>query len=164
MPKSLQQLIRPKASLLLKKKSGSEKGFLSLADLFIFDWEVALGNEIVSMEEFMKLQKNAGGLIKFKQKYIYTDAETLEKLHDAFHKMDKLTPAQLLQAALTEEYNSAPIRLTDDVRQLIKELTEQENIALPRKLNAQLRPSIPGTRILVDVPKYEHRIRFRACR
>ena len=140
MPKSLQQLIRPKASLLLKKKSGSEKGFLSLADLFTFDWEVALGNEIVSMEEFMKLQKNAGGLIKFKQKYIYTDAETLEKLHDAFHKMDKLTPAQLLQAALTEEYNSAPIRLTDDVRQLIKELTEQENIALPRKLNAQLRP------------------------
>lgn len=140
MPKSLQQLIRPKASLLLKKKSGSEKGFLSLADLFTFDWEVALGNEIVSMEEFMKLQKNAGGLIKFKQKYIYTDAETLEKLHDAFHKMDKLTPAQLLQAALTEEYNSAPIRLTDDVRQLIKELTEQENIALPRELNAQLRP------------------------
>ena len=61
MPKSLQELIRPKASLLLKKKSGSEKGFLSLADLFAFDWEVALGNEIVSMEEFMKLQKNAGG-------------------------------------------------------------------------------------------------------
>ena len=53
MPKSLQQLIRPKASLLLKKKSGSEKGFLSLADLFTFDWEVALGNEIVSMEEFI---------------------------------------------------------------------------------------------------------------
>lgn len=140
MPKALQELIRPKASISLRRKSGSEKGFISLADLFAFDWEVALGNESISMEEFMKLQNNAGGLIKFKQKYIYTDANTLEKLHEAFLKFDKLTPSQLLQAALTEEYNSAPIRLTDDVRQLIKELTEQENVSLPKGLNAQLRP------------------------
>lgn len=140
MPRSLQELIRPKASIRLKRKSGSEKGFISLADLFAFDWEVALGNETVSMEEFMKLQENAGGLIKFKQKYIYTDAETLERIHEAFFELDKLTPAQLLQAALTEEYHSAPIRLTDEIRQLMKELTEQKSIPLPKGLNAQLRP------------------------
>ena len=125
MPRSLQNLIRPKASLSLKRKKGSEKGFLSLADLFEFDWEVALGGEIVSMEEFMKLQQKAGGLIKFKQSYIYADAEALQKLHEAFTKTEQLTPAQLLQAALTEEYNSAPIRLSDEVRELISELTRQ---------------------------------------
>lgn len=140
MPRSLQNLIRPKASLSLKRKKGSEKGFLSLADLFEFDWEVALGGEIVSMEEFMKLQQKAGGLIKFKQSYIYADAEALQKLHEAFTKTEQLTPAQLLQAALTEEYNSAPIRLSDEVRELISELTRQEVVSLPVGLNATLRP------------------------
>lgn len=140
MPKSLQNLIRPRVSLSLKRKNGSEKGFLSLADLFEFDWEVALGNEIVSMDEFMKLRKKAGSLIKFKQSYIYADAEALQKLHEAFTKTEQPTPAQLLQAALTEEYDSAPIRLSDEVRGLINELTRQESVALPVGLNATLRP------------------------
>lgn len=140
MPKALENLIRPKPSILLKRKESMEKGFLSLADMFAFDWEVALGDETVSVEDFMKLQQNAGGLIKFRQKYIYTDAETLQKLHDAFGRMESLTPSQLLQAALTEEYDSAPIRLTEEVRRLMEELTRQEAVPLPKDLQAQLRP------------------------
>ena len=140
MPKSLQNLIRPKASLSLKRKKGGEKGFLSLADLFEFDWEVALGDAIVPMEEFVKLQQKAGGLIKFKQNYIYTDAETLQRLHEAFTRTGQLTPAQLLQAALTGEYNSAPVRLSNEVRELVDELTRRESIPLPVGLNATLRP------------------------
>lgn len=140
MPRSLRELIRPKASLSLRRKKGSEKGFLSLAELFEFDWEVALGDEIISMNEFEKLQQKAGGLIRFKQRYIYADAESLKKLHEAFTRTEALTPAQLLQAALTEEYDSAPIRISDEVRELIHELTRQETVPLPAGLNATLRP------------------------
>lgn len=140
MPKSLQELIRPKPSMRLKRKAGSDKGFLSLADLFAFDWEVALGKDVISMNDFKALQNKAGGLIKFKQKYIYADAETIQKMYEAFDRMDSLTPAQLLQAALSEEFNSAPIRMTDEVRELIKELTAQEDIPQPQGLNANLRP------------------------
>ena len=129
MPKSLGQLIRPKASLSIKRKAGSDKGFLSLADLFAFDWE-----------EFKKLMEKADGLIKFKQRYIYADAETLQKLQAAMAQCEKLTPAQILQAALTGEYESAPVHLTDEVRQLMDELTQQEHIPLPTGLNATLRP------------------------
>ena len=49
------------------------------------------------------------GLIKFKQRYIYADAETLQKLQAAMAQGEKLTPAQILQAALTGEYESAPV-------------------------------------------------------
>lgn len=140
MPKSLGQLIRPKASLSIKRKAGSDKGFLSLADLFAFDWEVALDKELVPLEEFMKLMEKADGLIKFKQRYIYADAETLQKLQAAMAQGEKLTPAQILQAALTGEYESAPVHLTDEVRQLMDELTRQEHIPLPTGLNATLRP------------------------
>ena len=140
MPKSLGQLIRPKASLSIKRKAGSDKGFLSLADLFAFDWEVALGKELVPLEEFKKLMEKADGLIKFKQRYIYADAETLQKLQAAMAQGEKLTPAQILQVALTGEYESAPVHLTDEVRQLMDELTRQEHIPLPTGLNATLRP------------------------
>ena len=140
LPKSLGQLLRPKASLSIKRKAGSDKGFLSLADLFAFDWEVALGKDLIPLDEFMKLIQKADGLIKFKQRYIYADAETLQKLQAAIAQGDKLTPAQILQAALTGEYESAPVRLTDEVRQLMDELTRQEHIPLPAGLNAALRP------------------------
>lgn len=140
IPKALQDIIRPKATLSLKRKTGDTKGFLTLADLFAFDWEVALGNEILSMDEFTKLQEKADGLIKFKQRYIYADADTLQKLHEAFTRTDRLTPAQLLQAALSEEYESAPVRLSDEVRELIRQLTSSENIPVPAGLNATLRP------------------------
>ncbi|MBP3516977.1 MAG: DEAD/DEAH box helicase [Parabacteroides sp.] len=140
MPKALQNLIRPKASISLKRNSGSEKGFLCLSDLFTFDWEVALGDVSIPMQEFMKLQKNADELLKFKQSYIYTDAETLDKLRKSFEQMDKLSPTQLLQAALTEEYEGAPIQMSDEIRQLIDELRKENAVPLPKQLNATLRP------------------------
>ena len=83
--------------------------------------------------------EKADGLIKFKQRYIYADAETLQKLQAAMAQGEKLTPAQILQAALTGEYESAPVHLTDEVRQLMDELTRQEHIPLPAGLNATLR-------------------------
>lgn len=140
IPKSLQNVIRPKASINLKRKSKSDKGFLNFSDLFAFDWEVALGDVSIPMQEFMQLQQKADELIKFKQSYIYTDADTLDKLRKSFEKMDKMSPAQLLQAALTEEYEGAPIRMSDEVRQLIDELRKEDAISLPTQLNATLRP------------------------
>lgn len=140
MPKSLQELIRPKVSMSIKRKSGTENGYLSLSDFFEFNWAVALGDDVVTLDEFNKLHKEAGGLIKYKQHYMYIDADMLKKLHDAFLKTERFSPAQLLQIALTEEYESAPVHISDEVRKLIEELTQQEIIPLPAELNASLRP------------------------
>lgn len=140
MPKSLQELIRPKVSMSIKRKPNSENGFLSLSDFFDFNWAVALGDDVVTLDEFSKLHKEAGGLIKYKQHYMYIDADLLKKLHDAFLKPERLSPAQLLQVALAEEYNSAPVYISDEVRKLIDELAQQEIIPLPAELNASLRP------------------------
>ena len=124
----------------IKRKPNSENGFLSLSDFFDFNWAVALGDDVVTLDEFSKLHKEAGGLIKYKQHYMYIDADLLKKLHDAFLKPERLSPAQLLQVALAEEYNSAPVYISDEVRKLIDELAQQEIIPLPAELNASLRP------------------------
>lgn len=140
LPKSLQQLLRPKATLRLTKKSGNEGSFIRLDDLLTFDWQVAVGDEVLSPDVFKKLLKKASGLIKFKQNYIYVDPADIEKLHKAFMETPNLSRAQLLQAALTEEFDAAPITLDDEVRKLIKELTTQSDIPLPKDINAKLRP------------------------
>ncbi|MCL2245672.1 MAG: DEAD/DEAH box helicase [Lentimicrobiaceae bacterium] len=139
LPKALQELLRPKVSVKLNRTE-SGQSFVSLHDLLSFDWQVALGETIISPNEFEKLMKNASHLFKFKENYIYVNESDLEKLHKAFAADKPLTPYQLLQTALAEEYEGAPVLLSDEVRDLIKELTSGEEIPLPQGLQAQLRP------------------------
>ena len=139
LPKSLQELIRPKVSLRLKKKADAQ-GFLRLDDLLAFDWQVALGDRLVSPEEFNRLFRNASKLVKFKENYIYVDDSDLEKIHKSLISNKLLNPFELLQTALAEEYEGSPVVLTDEVKELIQELTSSENIPVPQSLKATLRP------------------------
>lgn len=139
LPKSLQHLLRPKPSLLLKRKS-DENGFIRLDDLLAFDWQVALGDTLLSPAEFGRLMKHASGLFRFKENYIYVSEADMIKLHKAFTEEKPMNAYQLLQTALSEEYEGAPVRLTDEVRRLMNELTSGENISLPQGLHATLRP------------------------
>jgi len=139
LPKSLQELLRPKASLKLKRSTDS-LGFIRLEQLLSFDWQVAIGDILMSPKEFDKLMKNASRLFKFKENYIYVSDSEIEKLHKFFSDDKPLNSYQLLQTALSEEYEGAPILLTDEVQELIRELTSKEDIPLPQGLNAKLRP------------------------
>jgi SNF2 family DNA or RNA helicase len=139
LPKALKELLRPKISIRLKKKQDSQ-GFVRLNDLLSFDWQVAMGNHIISPDEFNKLLKHASKLFKFKENYIYVSDADIEKLYKTFTNAKPLTSYQLLQTALAEEYIGAPILLTDEVKKLIRKLTTSEDVPLPQGLNAQLRP------------------------
>ena len=138
LPKSLQALLRPKPTVKLKRNAG--QGYVRLDDLLSFDWQVAIGDTLLSPQEFNKLMKNATGLFRFKESYIYVNEAEMEKLNRFFTTDKRLNSFELLQTALSEEYDGAPIVLTDEVRQLMNELTSTEDIPLPAGLNAQLRP------------------------
>jgi len=139
LPKSLQELLRPKVSLKLKKNAATE-GFIRLEHLLSFDWQVAIGDTLISPKDFDKLMKNASRLFKFKENYIYVNDAEIEKLHKYFSEDKPLNSYQLLQSALSEEYEGAPISLTDEVRDMMNELTSNEDIPLPQGLNAIMRP------------------------
>jgi SNF2 family DNA or RNA helicase len=139
LPKSLQELLRPKVSVKIKRNEAGQ-GFVNLDDLLSFDWQVAIGETIISPDEFNRLMKNASKLFRFKENYIYVNESDLEKLHKAFTSDKPLNAFKLLQTALAEEYEGAPVLLTEEVRDLIRELTSGEDIPLPQGLNAQLRP------------------------
>ena len=140
LPKSLQDIIRPRVSMKISTKQTDGKSYLRLDEMLQFDWQVALGEEVVSSEEFSRLVGKAKGLIKFRQQYIYVDEQDLERLRKAFDGNRPMTAVQMLQAALTESYDRAPIILSDEVRQLIRHLTEQTLIPVPQGIRATLRP------------------------
>jgi len=140
LPKSLQELLRPKASVKLKSKSATEGSFIRLDDLLTFDWQVAIGDQVMTPDEYKKLILNASGLMKFKERYIYVDESDLEKLYKHFANSKPLSSYQLLQLALMEEYEGTPVTLTNEVKKMIKDLTSDNDITLPKGLQAKLRP------------------------
>lgn len=139
LPKALQEILKPKSSLKIKRKSEG-KSFINLGQLFDFDWQIAIGDTLMGEEEFNKLLKKSDGLLKYKSRYIYVDKNDLEKIHKHFTSTKELSAFEMLRAALSGEYKGAAIGLTDEVRDLIAELTNFSEIELPKGINAQLRP------------------------
>lgn len=140
LPVSLKELIRPKVSVRLSCRNADERSFIRVDDLLMFDWQVAVGNELLTPVEFDQLMLHAAGLIRYRQQYIYVDESDLQRIHKALTEAKPLTPAQMLQAALSGEYESAPIVMTEKVKELIRELTRHTDIPLPDGLKATLRP------------------------
>ncbi|MCF2634643.1 DEAD/DEAH box helicase [Prevotellamassilia timonensis] len=140
MPKALQTLIHPQISVKLKSKGRDSNGFLSMGDLLDFNWQVAVGNVFLSPEQFDRLLGHASGLLRFKEQYVYVDEAGMSKLQKVLNAPPKIKPGELLQAALCGEYKGAPVELTDEVRELIRQFTSQSVIPLPENINAKLRP------------------------
>jgi uncharacterized Zn finger protein len=140
LPKSLQQILKPKASIRVKRTTQGSKGFLRLDKLLDFDWQVAIGDTVMDEKSFQQLMKHSEGLIKYKTGYIYVSASDMEKLHKHFSASKNLSAFEVLRSALSNDYYGASVSLTDEVQQLIKELTTHKDIPLPREINASLRP------------------------
>ena len=139
LPKSLQEILKPKTSLKVKRKA-QNKSYLRLDQMLDFDWQVAIGDTLMDEAEFNKLLRKSEGLIKFKSRYIYVNQKELEKIYKHFSGSKELTAFEMLRAALSGEYQGAKIGLTDEVKELIDELTNFSEIPLPENITATLRP------------------------
>ncbi|MCK8492159.1 DEAD/DEAH box helicase [Spirosoma sp. RP8] len=140
LPKSLQHWVRPQIGGRLKAKVTDKNAFMRLEDMLTFDWQVALGDEMMGVKEFQKLVSTSKGLVKIKDQYVLIDPAELTKLYKQLENPPELTGADLLKAALAEEYKGARLGLTAEVRNLVKQFTDSEAQPLPDALNATLRP------------------------
>lgn len=138
LPKSLQEMTRPKVSVKVKSNPG--KSFIRLDKLLDFDWRIALGDHLLTKEDFDVLLKKSDGLLKYKSQFIYVDKEELEKIYKHFSANKKLSSLELLRTALSGEYNGANISMTAEVQQLIQDFTQYKDVQLPKGLKANLRP------------------------
>lgn len=139
LPKSLQDILKPKASLKIKRKT-TNKSFIRIDQLLDFDWQIAVGDTLMDEKEFRKLMRTSEGLIKYKTQYLYVGKEDLQKLHKHFTDTKQPTAFQILRTALSEEYQGTKVALTKEVKAMIDELTQVSEIPLPKNINATLRP------------------------
>ena len=141
LPKSLKHWIKPQVSGIIKSKKASDGGgFLHLDDMLSFNWQIAVGEDLMSWNEFEPLIKGMKGLVKIKDQFMLIEQDELEKLKKRLENPPKLTGTDLLKMALAEEYQGSKIGLSEDVLVLLKDLTSPGKVKLPENLHAELRP------------------------
>ncbi|MEI9913002.1 MAG: DEAD/DEAH box helicase [Bacteroidota bacterium] len=138
LPKSLQQLLKPRVTLSLTAK-GKNKKYFSLEGLLEFDWKVSMGDAFLSKEDFIHLSKQSSGLVKIRDQYVMMTREEIEKVIQKLAQPTAPKAFALLQAALSNDYEGAPVQIDEALKNKINELLKAEATALPIQLNATLR-------------------------
>ncbi|MCB1930994.1 MAG: DEAD/DEAH box helicase [Candidatus Accumulibacter sp.] len=143
LPKTLERLLRPRLSLQLKGQASSAGGgFLNADDVFGFDWRVAVGDQLLTRDEFEALVREATGVIRFKGGYVYLDPHQIERLRAQLARPPALPGSELLRTALAGEYGGAAIGLDAAARRLLEQLREAGDVEPPGAIRATatLRP------------------------
>ncbi len=141
LPKALKKLIKPSPTLKVKSGGGKQvRTYMDLKSVLDFEWRTALGDDVLSADEFFKLVKNSEGIIKYKENYVHVSKEDLNKLLKHLKDGKKLTNHELLQTVFANEYDGQKIELSEEIKRIIADFKKADTIPLPKSLNAELRP------------------------
>ncbi len=143
LPKSLERMMRPRltASITATGSVGANASFIDLGAMLDFSWTVAIGDEHLSPEEFLKLVRKTKGVVKVKNEYVFLDEKEIASiLHKIAQEGARLDKRKVLQAALSEELGGSPVQLDEAAQQLIQYLLSAPEIPMPSLLNATFRP------------------------
>src|SRR5665647_57830 len=138
LPKSLQYLLKPQVTMSLSAKAGNKKYF-SLTDLLNYDWKVAIGDNFLSKEEFLKLAKQSSGLVKIRDQYVMMNQDEIEKVIKKLSQPSVPQVFTLLQAALSGDYEGAPVHIEKKLQDKINGILKADDTPLPLQMTAQLR-------------------------
>ncbi len=152
MPKSLEKLLSPRPGLrITSQNKGKSLSFVNLGELLGFEYQIALGDTLVSADEFRKLVGRLSGIVKIRDQYVLISNDQLDKLFAQLDKPVSLSPHELLKSALSEEFHGAKVELSPEVRKLIAGMIPSVKISLPENLTATLRPyQLAGYRWMVQ--------------
>ena len=151
-PPNFGNIVVPRASINAKVKTSRQaeiveflngnSGSISLSNIFDFSYKIAIGNEMISVEEFEKLVENAKGIVAFKDKYILIDETEIKKILDKVKnpKIDKVSKMQMLHAALSGNLEEYEFDYDAAFTNIIKDLTKTVEITVPKELHGELRP------------------------
>lgn len=153
LPKELTNIIIPRASINAKVKASRSgdlmnifntvsSSAISLDDILDFSYEIALGDEKMSLEEFNKLVSESDGLIEHNGKYILIDKAEGIKLYNqiinANHK--KMTRLELIQASMSGQLQNYDFNYDEAYANVIKDFAKPIEVEEPNGLNGTLRP------------------------
>jgi len=154
LPSELTNIIIPRASINAKVKASRSDDLMeifntvstsaiSLDDILEFSYEVALGDEKLSLEEFNKLlEESNDGLIQYNGKYVLVDKTEGKKLYEqitnANHK--KMTRLELIHASMSGQLQNYDFNYDDAYANVIKDFAKPVDVTTPKNLTGTLRP------------------------
>ena len=153
LPKELVNIVVPRASINAKVKDSRSKDLtdlfnntssskLALDDILEFSYEIALGNEKISLEEFNKLVETSNGLIKYKNKYVLIDKEESKKIFEQIAKANfkSLSRMELIHASMSGQLAQYDFDYDDAYARVIQDFTKPVDVEPPQSLKGELRP------------------------
>ncbi|MEM6320915.1 MAG: DEAD/DEAH box helicase [Bacteroidota bacterium] len=144
LPKALRKLLRPKISMQLESEDNGtiqgKKSIINMDEMLSFEWKIAIGDRLVTEAEFLKMVRQFSGIVKLNDEFVFFDENEIRSLIDKLENPPQLDSHQLLQIALTEDYQGAKVHLDENTRKLIDHLLKGEGTETPQGLQATLRP------------------------
>jgi SNF2 family DNA or RNA helicase/uncharacterized Zn finger protein len=144
LPRSLHKVLKPKLNLALKSKSklsADRSSFISLENLLEFNWQIAIGEQVVSIEEFKKILKHSGNLVRLMDRYVLLDEKEIAQLLKKIEQLPyHLEQEDLMQAILAQEIEGAVVSLDSNLTKFSQSFNRHEQLPIPHNLKADLRP------------------------
>jgi SNF2 family DNA or RNA helicase/uncharacterized Zn finger protein len=135
-PKNLHRELKPR--LILKtdtRKTGGLVNYFNLDSLLDWQWQIALGDEVISLEEFESLLKQKKALVKFRDKFIHINPEELSALLKKAHSKNQPGINEFLK-----NHFAGDSSLSFDAQRIVGQLFEERAFPVPDTLGAPLRP------------------------
>lgn len=153
LPKELINIVVPRASINAKVKASrtqeladifnnSSSTKMSLDDILDFSYEIAIGNDKISVEEFNKLVENSTGLIKYKNKYVLIDKEESKKIFEQIAKANfkSMSRMELIHASMSGQLAQYEFDYDEAFSRVIQDFTKPIDVSTPETLKGELRP------------------------
>lgn len=136
LPKELHRELKPR--LVLRDSNGVNVAlvsYLNLASLVTYEWSIALGDQILSVQEFEALVAKKHSLVRFKDGFVQLDADEIAELLKRAKKTKEITAVEVLKAHFAGETHFSP-----PLNKSIDTLLQKKEYPPPKGLQAQLRP------------------------
>lgn len=153
LPKELVNIVIPRASINAKVKASRSQDLadlfnnnssskIALDDILDFSYEIAIGNEKISLEEFNKLVESSNGLIKYKNKYVLIDKEESKKIFEQIAKANfkSMSRMELIHASMSGQLAQYDFDYDDAYARIIQDFTKPVEVDPPKTLQGELRP------------------------
>jgi SNF2 family DNA or RNA helicase len=151
LPDELVNIVVPRASINAKVKAArsaeladvlNNESKISLDDILDFSYEVAIGDEKISIEDFNKLVEGSSGLIKFKNKYVIIDKDESKKIFEQVAKSNfkTLSRMDLIHAAMSGQLKEYDFDYDEAFAKVVQDFNKPVEVTVPDGLKGELRP------------------------
>jgi SNF2 family DNA or RNA helicase/uncharacterized Zn finger protein len=134
LPKALARELKPRLVIKGSSATGSLVRYLDLNTLQEFKWQIAVGDQVLTLEEFKKLVKEKRSLVRFRDGFVKMNAEEFSRL------LKKAQSAAPDFNDFLKAHFSGDTVLAFDAGETINNLFREQNYIIPKTLNAVLRP------------------------